>query len=372
MPKETVEKIPMLRPKQLKSLLKLAILNKKKILIVGKPGVGKTGIARQVASEIDYDVITDHPVYGDPTDAKGVIWYDQATHQADYHPVGNLAKVLAAKKPTLWLIDDFGQASQSVQASYMPPLLDRAINGHPIPDCVSVIATTNGRTHKAGVQGLLEPVKSRFDSIVGLTVNLEDSRNYFFKIAEGDEHLEDAAVELAGFLSMRESLLHDFQPTADLTNSPCPRTWEALMRWVALFLKEPGDPNVELAMMSGAVGAGAAAEYVGYQRVRRSITPPDAILLNPDKAHIPCENPSAMFATVVGLANLANRNNFDRIHTYAERLRLHKCSEHRNGKVEMAVLLLRDSWMQHQEVQETRSFSQIMAGPLGDMIRGND
>ena len=372
----TGEKIPQLRPSQLEALLKLAIPNKKKILLVGPPGVGKTSIPRQVASDLGYKVITDHPVYGDPTDGKGIPWINQAEMKADYFPAGNLAKVLSATEPTLWLIDDFGQASPSVQASYMPPLLDRTINGHKIPDYVSVMATTNARSHRAGVQGLLEPVKSRFDTIIGLSVNLDDSCQYFLNLPDGDQYLEDASVELVSFLRFKEaehdSILHNFVPTADLTNSPCPRTWEAVMRWVALFLEHPQDPGLELDMISGAVGAPAAAMYIAFQKIKRSLPSLDLLIADPQRAPIPCNNSSAMYAICTGLATRATTDNFGRIYEYSQRLEKHRCNEkHRStGMMEFAVLLMRDCWRKDRALLATKAGMDMMSGPIGKMIHG--
>ena len=65
-------------------------------------------------------------------------------------------------------LDDLGQAPMSVQAAAMQLILARRINGFKISDKVIFMAATNRREDKAGVTGILEPVKSRFAWIVEL------------------------------------------------------------------------------------------------------------------------------------------------------------------------------------------------------------
>ena len=163
-----------MKPSQLIQFLSSAIQARLPILITGAPGVGKTSISEQVAHLTDSDFVVSHPVVEDPTDAKGLPWPDKAGKTATFLPFGELARVLNAKKQTIWMINDLGQATPAVQASYMQWILARRVNNHVLSEHVSIIAATNRRTDRAGVQGLLEPVKSRFASIVSLETDLDD------------------------------------------------------------------------------------------------------------------------------------------------------------------------------------------------------
>ena len=162
-----------MKPSHLSTYLELAIRNRTPVLITGAPGIGKSDIVGQAAAKAGYELIVEHPVVADPTDYKGIPWVDKDGN-ANFVPIGNLARMMQATSPTVVLLDDIGQAMLAVQAAVMQLLLARRVNDKLIPDCVTFLAATNRRTDRAGVTGLLEPVKSRFVSIINLDVDLED------------------------------------------------------------------------------------------------------------------------------------------------------------------------------------------------------
>ena len=82
--------------------------------------------------------------------------------QAEFLPFGDLRALIQADKDTVFFLDDLGQAPPTVQAAAMQLILARRINGHHVSDSVTFIAATNRKQDKAGVSGILEPVKSRF------------------------------------------------------------------------------------------------------------------------------------------------------------------------------------------------------------------
>jgi len=161
-------------PKQLKELLGATFTARESVLITGAPGIGKSQIVEQAAKDAGADLILSHPAVADPTDFKGLPWPDKDAASASFLPFGDFHRALSATVPTVWFLDDLGQASPSVQAAAMQLLLARRVNGHVLPDCITFVAATNRRTDRAGVSGILEPVKSRFVTIVELEATLED------------------------------------------------------------------------------------------------------------------------------------------------------------------------------------------------------
>lgn len=347
-----------MRPAQLRKFLAATIKARLPVLITGAPGIGKTALCEQAAKEADADFVVTHPVVEDPTNAIGLPWPSKDNGHANFLPFGQLAKLLKATKPTLWLMDDLGQASPAVQAANMQWILARQCGEHYLPDCVTIVACTNRRTDRAGVQGILEPVKSRFASIVELEPHIDDSCEWMIATNQ--------PMELVAFLRFRPNLLHQFNPTQDLKNSPCPRTWAYAGKFVNMGL----DRDIELAAIQGAVGEGAAAEFVGFLQVCRELPSFDGILFDPDKAKIPCGNPAAMFATATGLADKTTVANFPRVAQYAQRMYAHRCDVHTAGLAQFAVLLVRDAWKRKPDIQDTGAFIKVMSSPMGKMIRG--
>src|SRR5580765_2856955 len=105
-----------------------AIAGRKPILISGAPGVGKSDVVDQSAQLAGADMILSHPAVSDPTDAKGLPWVVDGA--ATFLPFGELHRAINATRPTVWFLDDLGQAMPAVQSSFMQLLLARRVNGH--------------------------------------------------------------------------------------------------------------------------------------------------------------------------------------------------------------------------------------------------
>lgn len=331
-------------------LLKLAIASRLPILLKGAPGVGKSDLVESVANAMGYDIILSHPVVAEPTDAKGLPFPSKDGTSASFLPYGDLAKALTATKPTIWFLDDLGQASPAVQASFMQLLLARQIGEHKLPDCVTFVAATNRKKDRAGVSGLLEPVKSRFATIVELEPSLEGWLDWAMDA--------DMPGEITAFLRFRPDLLCKPAPSSDLVNAPSPRTWTNLGR---LMMTGQLDADIEVETATGAIGAEATTEFVQFLRVWRELPSPDAVLLNPEKAPIP-EAPSTLYALTSALAHLTTKENFSRVMAYAKRLLDAK-------KGEFSAMLLSDASRRCPAVKETSAYVMAVSGPLGDLLK---
>lgn len=335
-----------LRPSQTALAVRHCILAGKPILVKSGPGCGKSDIITDVAKALKHDIILSHPPVEDPTDSKGIPWYDPEAKRMRFMPVGQIAKALAATKPTVWFIDDLGQAAESVQKAYMQWLLAREVDGNRLPDCVTIVAATNRRADRAGVSGLLEPVKSRFATIVELEPNVEDWSEWAL------DH--DIAPEVIAYLrNVQVDALYKPEPTADIVNSPCPRTWSHVS---AIMQMNIADTDVRYAMFAGAVGPGAAVAFNGYLKIVSEAPSVDDIIRDPSKTRIP-ENPSALYAVSSSLAHRATAKNCGAIFTYVERM-------HKAEYGEFCAFLLRDMLRKDRSLKDTPEFAQLAKKPL--------
>lgn len=330
-------------------VLSLCLKARAPVLFTGAPGVGKTDLVTSVAKHEGFDVLISHPVVAEPTDAKGLPFPDKKGETARFLPYGDLAIALKATRPTLWFLDDLGQASPDVQASFMQLLLARRIGEHVLPDCVTFAAATNRKGDRAGVSGLLEPVKSRFATIIELEVSINAWSNWALE--------NGIPAEMLAFLRMYPQYLHLFAPSADMTNSPSPRTWAALAKLYRFGI----DPDIELEVCRGAIGSEAAGQYVQFLRICREALSPDAVLLDPRNAKVP-ENLGALYGLSTALAHLATPQNFGRLTIYAERLMKEK-------KGEVASYMLRDALVLCPEISTTSDYVMALSGPLGELLK---
>jgi len=304
-----------MKANELKALLRRTIPAGLPILIKGAPGIGKSDIVAQAAGRVGADLVVSHPVVSDPTDYKGLPAI--VGGQAEFLPFGGLRALMGACVPTVAFLDDLGQAPAVVQAAAMQLILGRRINGHAISSMVTFVAATNRREDRAGVTGILEPVKSRFATIVELNVDVDAWCQW---AAEND-----VPVEVIAFIRFRPELLMDTsRPTNDIVNRPSPRTVTYAGKLFSLGLEDPES-------FGGACGEGWAAEFLGFVRMWRQLPSIDGILVNPGSAEVPSD-PAALFAVSTALAERACAKSGSRIMQYLARL-----------PEEFAVLCIRDA-----------------------------
>jgi len=328
-------------PKELKSALLKAMPAKLPILIKGAPGIGKSDIVEQVAKELKMDLIISHPVVSDPTDAKGLPAIVDG--KAEFLPYGDLRQMMEAKKPTIVFLDDLGQAPAVVQAAFMQLILARRVNGHKVSKHIVFVAATNRRQDRAGVTGILEPVKSRFASIVELEADAQEWIEWALD--------NDVPMEVIGLIHYQPSMLTAGQPTADIVNHPCPRT----IAYAGKLIKAGMDSFEEL---SGALGQTGAASLKGFMDVYRSLPDLDEIIDHPDTTDVPTE-PSALYATAMALVEKATPENVASIFTYVKRFS--------RQTADVGVFLVKDLIKKNPKIQNTTAFIQ-WASDHADML----
>jgi hypothetical protein len=276
--------------KTLLPVLSNLIKNQLQFLLVGAPAIGKTETVKQACKDAGNELIIMHPVVSDPTDFKGIGAI--VNDVAEFLPTGELRKLMNADEPTLCFIDDLGQASPAVQASLMQLILAREINGKKISDQVTFAGATNRRRDKAGVKGVLQPLLSRFRTILEVEVDLDGWVSWALR--------NDMPAELIAFIRFRSDLLHKFDPDAvsstgeSLINQPSPRTWESVG-----LLTKAGITDYEV--IAGAVGEAGATEYCGFLAMIKKLGNLPSQILAGEMPDCPAD-PSTLFALSACLA----------------------------------------------------------------------
>lgn len=291
-------------PKQCVEILTVAIKNKLQVLLVGKPAIGKTAIILEVCKALDADLVMMHPAISDPTDFKGLPSKSADETHAEFLAFGETWKLINAKKLTLCFVDDLGQASESVQKALMQLLHGRKLNGHTLSDDVVFIGATNDTMHKAGVTGLIEPVKSRWDSIIHLEPNADDWTAWAIA--------NNVPYQLIAFVRSRPELINSWEATKAIINQPSPRTIFNFGKWISLGIK-----NFEV--LAGACGKGFAMEYLAFEELANEAPDLDEIIKNPKTSKVP-EKPSLKYLVSCGLATKTKKENFKNVFEYLQRM----------------------------------------------------
>lgn len=296
-----------MRHDQVATLLAQTIPAGLPVLIKGSPGIGKSEAVMQAARAVNADVILSHPAVSDPTDYKGLPWKAEGENSATFLPFGDLEKAIKAEKLTVFFLDDIGQSAPSVQAACMQLLLAREVAGHKISDKVTFVAATNRREDRAGVSGLLEPVKSRFASIIELEADITSWVSW--------ANANNVNPLIVAFLMFKPDLLHAFEASADLTNSPSPRTWARVDKLSQLDLPL----EIQLEAYQGAIGKGASIELLAFMDIWASLPDVHQVLLNPDTAPVP-DSPAGLYGICGALAAQVSQQTIGAMLRYTQRL----------------------------------------------------
>lgn len=302
-----------MKPSKLIRYLQFEFTHRFNVLVVGPPGVGKTDVILKAAEGIGAEVVVDHPVVSDPTDFKGLPFAHKDRDgelEAVFLAYRNLKKAIVATSPTIYFFDDLGQASDAVQKAVMQLLLARQIGEHFVSPHVTFVAATNRKQDKAGVSGLLEPVKSRF---TGGIIHYEVDTDDWVKWAMTDGEMP---LELVAFVKAKPDILSNITPSLELENYASPRTIASVGKHMNVGLpKEFWDESFK-----GIAGQGFSTEFISFLDIMEKLPSLDQIIQNPTTASVPTDA-AKLYLLCAGLSNRMNKpEHLDNIFTYLYRL----------------------------------------------------
>jgi hypothetical protein len=283
-----------------------ALVKRKRVLAKGPPGTGKTFEFMRCARAVGYDYIgicspTQSPVkiggYPRPPLSEG----GDATHAL----FDGIARAFRATKPTLLHFRDLGMANGETLKAIVDLVQFGTIDNRQLPEDVVIGADTNDVGQGAGVEGLIEPLKSRFHTIISIETNVEDVVQY--GLARG------WPPDLLAYLSNAPKAVHDWKPTKSIMNDgSCPRGWEYVAEWIR-------DGFDDLEVIGGAVGKGRAQQYLAFRKLASELPDVDDIIANPTTAPVP-PNPSASWFVAMALASRMDGKTFGTILKYLQRM----------------------------------------------------
>lgn len=294
-----------MKASKIATVLDHCIKNRRSLLIVSQPGMGKSALMEQAAERNGADFMLKHLAIEDPTDSKGMpALVSNGKTTAEFLPFGDLRRMVEAKRPLVVGVDDLIQAPPACQAAFMQMLWGRNIGGKKISDHVIFIGATNDVSDRAGGTGLIEPLKSRWDTIVRMDLSQDDWVVWAF---------ENAMPEiLIAHIRLHPDELLQFTPSREIKSYPCPRSWAAVGRWY-------NEGMVDHEVFSGVVGDKCAASFMTTIKLINEAPNLDAILMDPTGSELP-KSPGVMFLVTAGLARKASKGNVERVLKYVSRL----------------------------------------------------
>ena len=291
---------------QYQDLVGRALQKRRRVLSVGKPGVGKTFANAEACHRLGWDIIVLCLPLDDPSTIRGYPRPPKEDGGDAVHCLfDGMAKAMRATKPTLLFMDDIGQASESTLKSVMRIVQFGELDGRKLPDCVVIGGATNDVGHGAGVYGLIEPLKSRFHTIIEVETDVDDVVVY--GLARG------WPSDLLAYLRNSPDALNDWKPSKSVkVDGACPRGWEYVAEWVNCGI-------LDAEVIAGCVGKGRATAYLAYREMIGDLPDLNQVLLDPDGAPVP-DNASARYLVAMALASRMDGANFGNAVRYLQRL----------------------------------------------------
>jgi len=227
----------------------------------GAPGIGKSSIVKQIAKSKGIGFIDLRLALMDPTDLKGIPFYDKDSHTALWAPPAFLPR----DGEGILFLDELNSAAPSVQASAYQLILDRRVGEYELPEGWAIVAAGNREGDRGVTYRMPSPLANRFVHFE-MDVDVEDWRLWAYKNA-----IDERVIS---YISYKNEHLFTFDAKSDTKSFATPRSWE----YVNSVLKSSVSENLLLETIGGAVGRDVAVSFLAFCKVMNRLPDIKSIL----------------------------------------------------------------------------------------------
>ena len=241
-------------------------------LVVGESGIGKTALAKKLASEnnwslvvIDGNLLKEGEIGGLPTvesyksiGSNGIEIEKKTTIYAVHNKLREIDIEIENGKEVLLFIDEINRCEHTVQQELMNLILNREINGYKLDDKVKILAAMNpsskyGSDFDYQVVDMDAAQENRF-----VWLNMESDYNQWIKWAIG-AGIEQKVIE---FISTFPEYLNKVN---DEDVRATPRSYERVSKTYKIYKEQGNIPrNIFLNVIKGNIGKVIAEEFVSF------------------------------------------------------------------------------------------------------------
>jgi AAA domain (dynein-related subfamily) len=273
-------------PNEAKRSIRKCIKIKRPVFMWGPPGIGKSDIVKQVGEEQDRDVIDVRLSLWEPTDIKGIPYYNSDMGTMTWAPPSELPT--DPESTAILFLDELNSAAPATQAAAYQLILNRRVGTYVLPKGVSIVAAGNRESDKGVTYRMPAPLANRF-------VHLELRTDYedWLQWATNNRIHE----QVVGYVGFAKNDLYDFDPRSSSRSFATPRSWSFVSE---LLHDDDLDEGTLTDLVSGAVGEGLAVKFMAHRKVAKQMPKPEDILAGKIKKS-EIKEISAMYSLAVSM-----------------------------------------------------------------------
>lgn len=247
--------------------IQAAFRAKRPVMLWGPPGIGKSEMVASVGESLNREVIDVRLALWDPTDLKGIPFYNPEKKTMDWAPPCELPS--DTNSNAILFFDELPSAVPAVQAAAYQLIHNRRVGTYVLPPGVDIVAAGNREGDRGVTYKMPKPLANRF-------LHLEmavDFDSWFNWAVDHEVH-----ADVVGYLSFAKSDLMSFDPRSPEHAFATPRSW----KFVSDLLEDSDNGNVEddiLAdLVTGAVGDGMCCKFIAHRKTAGKLPKPGDIL----------------------------------------------------------------------------------------------
>ena len=225
--------------------LRVAMKRQRPVFLWGPPGIGKSELVADICEGMGGKLYDLRLALMDPSDIKGVLYYNTEMHTATWSAPPDLpSKEEAAKYPVVVLfLDEMNSAPPATQAAAYQLVLNRKVGTYELPDNAVIVAAGNRDTDRGVTYRMPAPLANRF---IHLTLR-PDFETWQTWAIENKIH-----PDVVGYVGFAKQDLYDFDPKTASRSFATPRSWS----FVSELLDDDLNDTTLADLVSGAVGEG--------------------------------------------------------------------------------------------------------------------
>lgn len=260
------------------------------VFLWGPPGIGKSELVSGIARDLGGHMIDLRLAQMDPTDIRGIPFYNKDTGKMDWAPPVDLPdEEMASRYPVIVLfLDEMNSAPPAVQAVAYQLILNRRVGKYHLPDNVVLVAAGNRESDKGVTFRMPSPLANRFVHIE-MRVDFDSWQTW----AVNNRIHKD----VVGYLAFAKQDLFDFDPRSASRSFATPRSWTFVSE---LLEDDDGNDNNTVDLIAGAVGEGLAVKFMAHRKVAGQMPEPSEVLKG-KVTELKIKEVSAMYSLTISL-----------------------------------------------------------------------